>query len=142
MARRLVQGFGWPEAFMTTFVLTDRPPDRPNVLGYTTRYSTVMPSMNWVELRVLPLAVAPRDLETIYRRIRSEAIGGERVRSLSEKTAALAVFWEETWELAVSDRRVQWNSRYPDWAYPDPRGNFSRDAREAFRKVTGLEGAE
>jgi hypothetical protein len=138
VARRLVQGSGWPEAWTTTFILADQPPPRPMIFGYTIHHSsTTVPAMDQIELRVNPYAVGPRQLETVYRKIRSDELDISRVDAVSDKTAALAVLWEKTEGQTTSDRRGEWNRLHPEWKYPEPTGNFGRDARAAHRQVTG-----
>jgi hypothetical protein len=91
---------------------------------------------------VNPSAISPRNLEKVYRKIRSDVIQAERVRTLSAKSAALAVFWEQTDGKTVAERRTEWDGLHPEWSYPDAGGNFGRDARGAHRNVVGDEGME
>ena len=138
VARRIAQGFGWPEAWTVTFILTDVPPPRPMVLGWTIHEPpSKLPTMDWIELRVNPRAVSPRQLETAYRRLRSEKLGLSRVDSMSEKTAALALHWERTIGESTATRRGEWNRLHPKWKYTESTGNFGRDARAAHVQATG-----
>ncbi len=137
-ARRIAQGFGWPEEWMVTFILTDVPPPRPMVFGWTFHWSSSkLPTMDRIELRVNPYAVSPRELETAYRRLRSEKLGLSRVDSMSEKTAALALHWEQTKDQSTGERRAEWNRLHPEWKYTESTGNFGRDARAAHVQATG-----
>jgi hypothetical protein len=138
VARRIAQGFGWPEQWAVPFILTDVPPPRPLVFGWTIHEQpSKISTMDWVELRVNPRAVSPRDLETYYRRLRSEQFGLRRVDSMSEKTAALAVHWEQTMGQSTGRRRAEWNRRHRKWEYTESTGNFGRDARAAHAQATG-----
>ena len=84
---------------MVTFILTDEPPPQPLTFGYTTHESTsLVPTMDWLELRVNPRAVSPRELDKAYRKLRSGLMEINRVDPISHKTAALAVHWERTKE--------------------------------------------
>jgi hypothetical protein len=123
---------------MVPFILTDVPPPRPMVFGWTIqRPPSKLPNMDWIELRVNPYAVSPRELETYYRKLRTEKLGLSRVDSMSEKTAALALHWEQTNGQPTGDRRAEWNRLHPEWKYMEPTGNFGRDARAAHAQATG-----
>ena len=120
------------------FILTDMPPPRPIVLGWTIHEPpSSHDTMDWIELRVNPQAVSPRELETAYRNLRSENLGLRRVDSMTQKTAALAVHWEQSKGQPTGVRRVEWNQRFPEWEYTDSTGNFGRDARAAHHQATG-----
>jgi len=136
VARRIAQGFGWPEEWAVAFILTDVPPSRPMTFGWTI-HGSMVPTMGWIELRANPHAVSPRDLEAAYRRFRSGVLGLSRVDSMTEKTAALAVHWERTDGQSIADRRNEWNNLHPQWEYPTATGNFGRDARVAYAQATG-----
>ena len=141
VARRITQGFGWPEEWMVTFILTDEPPPQPMTFGYTTHESTsLVPTMDWLELRVNPRAVSPRELDKAYRKLRSGLMEINRVDPISHKTAALAVHWERTKEKSIMECRAEWNRLFPEWKYSEGTGNFGRDARAAHRQVVGEDG--
>lgn len=141
VGRRLVQGFGWPEHWTVAFVLTDVPPPKPMIFGYTVNESSsTVPAMDWLELRVNPYVVSPRDLAIAYREIRSKSFGIKRVDRMSAKTAALAVHWERSEGQTLDERRAAWNRNHPEWRYPESAGNFKRDAQGAWRQATGEQG--
>lgn len=142
IARRLVEGIGWPEAWTVTFIVTGETPDWPIVFGYDV-HDEWTPAMDWLELRVNPRAVSPVELLAVYRKVRSEMMGSKpdderRMKRLSGKMAELAVFWERTDGKTTGERRVEWNRMHPEWSYPKTTGgNFARDGRKAQRDVTG-----
>ena len=122
------------------FVLTDVPPPRPMAFGWTIHEPpSKVPAMDWIELRVNPRAVSPRQLETAYRTLRSEKLGLSRVDSMSEKTAALALHWEQSKGQPMGEGRAEWNRLHPKWKYTESTGNFGRDARAAHAQATGEE---
>lgn len=94
--------------------------------------------------------VSRHDVAAFYADARSIASWGKRgetlnVKPLDVKHAKLAEFLFREWSThdpaLGEDARWRlvhqaWNRRYPDWAYP-VRRFFKRDAKAAFKRVTG-----
>jgi hypothetical protein len=99
-----------------------------------------MPALSRLVLTVDPRLDA-KVVARLYQLARSKVIRG-RDRPLSDKSLKLAVFLAmhrlpATWK----ELRKVWDTQYPEWAYADKDDAearlFARDARAAYRRVTG-----
>ena len=122
----------WQEAQAVAFVLTGVVPPLPRA-RITITYSSHMPPR--ITLEVDP-RLSSREVADIYAKARSEVFQG-RDKPMGEKHLTLAAFLAEnatgeTWQELMG----KWNREYPKWKYTDYRW-FCRDARAAFKRVTG-----
>lgn len=124
--------YGWSEAHGVVFTLTGLTPPIPKA-RVTTSVSLVRPHGR-ITLELDP-RLSSDEVRDLYARARNEVFKG-RDRPMSKKHLELALFlvknpnhtWREMCEL--------WNKEYPEWAYSVWQ-NFSRDARAAYRRLTG-----
>ena len=136
LAALLSKAFTWSAAESTMFVLTDCPP----LLATATRSlrrGNRYPCLSRIDLSIDP-AMSPRQVEALYRDIRSQALAG-RYRNLTQKHAILAAFTARN-AGALSDQMQQWNREYSRWKYKSVT-NFGRDskaARDRLLKPTNL----
>lgn len=132
LANRLESLYGWSEAHAVVFILTGLTPPIPKA-RVTTSVSLVGPHGR-ITLELDP-RLSSDEVRDLYARARNEVFKG-RDRPMSKKHLELALFlvknpnhtWREMCEL--------WNKEYPEWAYSVWQ-NFSRDARAAYRRLTG-----
>ena len=136
-AEHLSRRYGWKEEDATGFVLSGTHPP-------LTRISWEIPSPWpwWRARRSVNLRIAywatPQDVAGIYRELRNQVLDGDpKPRALSQPRAKLGVFafqhrsghtWDEVMAL--------WNQRNLGPQYEDVRV-FTRDARQAFKRITG-----
>lgn len=136
-SEHLSSRYGWKEADATGFVLSGTHPPLPSV-----SWETLSPWPWWSARRSINLRIAywatPQDVAGIYRELRNQLLDGDpKPRALSQPRAALGVFafqhrsghtWDEVMAL--------WNQRNLGAQYEDVRV-FTRDARQAFKRITG-----
>jgi hypothetical protein len=136
VAARLSARYPWTEGQGVGFVLSGSPPALPRARATVHRRSRWEATI--ISLELSP-RMSPRDVAELYRSVRTELLGpGHRDRDIQNPARAdLAVFAARvndgrTWARAAA----AWNEAHPSGAYPDVRV-FTRDAREAYRMVTG-----
>ena len=120
------------------FILTGDRPLRSSQSEGSIQRSATYPRLVRIDLSV-DASLSPARVVAAYRKLRREAWGANRrVRKMSLVTGELAVFatscrgYDETW----NEVREHWNRVFPAAAYSDTK-KFSRDARAAYRRVTG-----
>lgn len=133
LVARLLEGhYGWSEAHGVVFTLTGLTPPIPK--ARVTTPGIVMGPHGRIKLELDP-RLSSDEVRDIYAQARSQVFKG-RDRPMSKRHLELALFlvknpyhtWREMCEL--------WNRQYPQWAYSIWQ-NFSRDARAAYRRLTG-----
>jgi hypothetical protein len=129
--------YGWHEwSDVARFVLSGEPPHLASAIGYMRPRERFFPTSASVHLIVNP-QMEPRRLMELYARMRRSYMPpNTRIRPPGEQASRLAVFaarhndgstWQDVW--------AAWNAE-SDRQYADPR-SFARDARKAYRMVTG-----
>ncbi len=141
LAKKLSDQCSWTERGAVLFILAGRTPWLPLATVETYWRSDgeprwLFPAQRTVRLEV-NVRMSPREVAAIYSEARTEMAANDRDRAISEKHAELGVFAAErndgrTWEEVMAD----WNRRCPQDAYADVR-LFSRDCRQAYRRITG-----
>lgn len=138
----LCDEYGWsnrPADDVVRFILTGQAPRLlPQLQAlYDPRES--FPAASAIFMRVNP-RLSPREVMQFYSDFRQEVIGkGRRHRPISPERSALALFAARhndgrSWE----DVRQAWNKENGAGKYEDA-WSFSRDCREAYRRVSGDE---
>jgi len=143
LAGRLGREYGWREAYAVAFVVSGLVPPYPSA-RWRLRPRLDIPALARIELDVSP-RLPPARVAELYRRAREagpggpDALGlrGQRLRSVGEEAAELAVFVHRindgrSWEEALK----AWNAAHPEWRKPSVPA-FCRAAREAFERVVG-----
>ena len=131
LAYKLSEDFRWSKAEAVAFILAGRVPF-VHIATYRLSLSDP-PCMSRITLTLDP-ALSPRQVEGIYRNIRSRALSG-RYRNISNKHAVLAAFAaEHEGETTLSAVMASWNKRYPRWRYKAVT-NFGRDAKAARERL-------
>lgn len=139
LSQRLSRHYGWHEAAATVFVLTGATP-YATALRITTRMRPDLPALGRFVLEIDPV-LTPAEVAARYRRVRSEALGKERVRPQSPKHLALAVFAVECPDGTLRQRMALWNERYPEWRYQHVT-NFGRDLKAAVQRLLKTPGVQ
>lgn len=135
----LVERYGWsrgPYDRVARFVLTGTPP--PLSKGHIgTLVNRRFPEASLFIIHVLP-STSPREVMEMYSSYRRAVTHADkRHRKLMVERATLALFIAQqndgrTWEAGMKG----WNARGESLTYSDVRA-FSRDAREAYARITG-----
>lgn len=135
----LVERYAWsrgPYDRVGRFVLTGTPP--PLSKGQIGRLiNNRFPEASVFIMHVMP-STSPRQVMEMYSSYRRAVTHADkRHRKLTKERAALALFIAErsdgrTWEEAMKG----WNAKGETLTYSDVRA-FSRDAREAYARITG-----
>jgi hypothetical protein len=127
----------WTEPGAATFILTGVEPRIPKSRVKIEEWA---PHYRRVVLNLDP-RLSGQEVASLYNEARQGLFQG-RDKPMSEKHLALAVFVAEraaqegTW----MDLLTVWNQTYPEWSYPTDRWqNFNRDARNAYKRVTGTD---
>jgi hypothetical protein len=125
LAAALAHDFGWSEAEAVMFILTgDAPPSEPAKCSF---FRSRIPCLSRIILTVDP-ALSPRQVQSLYRTIRAEALRG-RYRNLTQKHALLAAFTASA-RGKLSEQMREWNAQYPRWKYKAVT-IFGRDSKAA-----------
>jgi hypothetical protein len=139
VAKGLGRMYDWSDAWAATFVLTGiSPPPEIAIL-------TANESWHWPRARrrltiTTRLDTKPKELTDLYRNERRALLGDEPLpRAIGELSAKLAVFGAKhsagyTWAEAMR----LWNSKNEEHQF-DSEARFTRDSRDAFKRVTGEE---
>lgn len=137
ICERLERAYTWNQANAAIFVLTGIAPRLPLARIVTAKHGE-WPALSSVTITAR-VSVPVRDIATVYSKARQDVLGeGRRDPAVTKsKTVELAVFAAEhndgrTWREAMD----AWNRLHPKWRYAEIR-NFSRDARNAYAKITG-----
>ena len=126
LASSLSQTFHWTEAEAAMLVLTDEvPPVEP--AKWQVHWSAT-PCLSRITLTLDP-ALSPRQVESVYRRVRGEVLDG-RYRNITTKHALLAAFTATLSSLKLREQMRKWNAKYRRWKYTVVT-NFGRDATAA-----------
>ena len=125
----------WDEGRAVGFVLAGLIPLPVKAKGRISRYSDAPPSITLY----LDPRLSSQEVADFYSQVRREVFP-TRDRPMSEKHLALAVFLARapsgTWE----DIMKAWNKEKGEWAYSEWH-TFARDAKAAWKRVTGREWA-
>lgn len=120
----------WPEAWAVLWVLTATVPPIPR--------ARVKQTFRGFERDLITLEVNPRaskeEVAELYAKARADVFKGPD-RPMTEKHLELAVFFAAH-EGTLRELMDRWNAAHPTWAYREFT-NFGRDARQAYRRVTG-----
>lgn len=126
--------YGWTEAQATIFTLTGLPPFISTVVA--DRDIHPIPGLTRIILEVDP-TLSPKEVQEKYRQVRQHLLG-ERHREMTDKHMRLAEFAGTEMEgAATTERMNEWNRRYPDWAYSQPRV-FRQDSIGAQKRLVGV----
>ena len=136
---RLEEKYGWSQAQASAFVVSGAIPRIDPISGWVRRRSPFAASSRAV-LEVDP-RMHPDTVAAAYRQLRRDFYGGKsrNYTEISKKRARLAVFVAarnrgHTWD----EIRRKWNNQESDWSYPEL-PQFIRDARNAYRRLTGVQ---
>ncbi len=140
----------WEEAWAVMFILTGEQPPIPQARAFV-QECWPFRALDRIVL-ILDPRLSPREVAEMYSPVRKEFTRGyfQRDKPISDKHLEIAVFAAKkrnsnnrdavTWERL----RDEWNDEHKEWAYEgDVRAvRFSRDARNAWERVTGEEWLE
>ncbi|MFN2488615.1 MAG: hypothetical protein ABR529_02515 [Actinomycetota bacterium] len=140
----LTASYPWQPEQALVFVLTDYRPDLPRAEVVEVARHRRFPATRTIGLRLSP-RLTEQEVAAIYARARAEVGETAQPRELQPKHLALAVFaarnndgrtWEEVshaWNKAQSEPEL----RYVAEGASNPVMRFTRDCRDAYRRVTG-----
>ncbi|MER3401404.1 MAG: hypothetical protein C4313_09855 [Thermoflexus sp.] len=132
VARLLERTYGWQESQAVVFTLTGVIPLIPKARIRT-------PLVYFRPHDRIKLELDPRlsadEVRDLYAKARNKVFKG-RDRPMSKKHLELALFLVQNPNHTWREMAALWNEKHPEWAYTVWQ-NFSRDARAAYRRLTG-----
>lgn len=140
LVESLTRDFPWQAAQATVFVLTGLTPMIASILFEP----HVRPDAGaFSRLTItLDMSMTPREVASAYGRYRAAALGKTKVRSLSQRSMALAVFAASRPGIDRSALLAAWNLAYPRWKFRPGKGRqsalfrFNRDLGRAEALLT------
>jgi len=142
----LRDAYGWPDPLeVAGFVLSGETPALPLAVAYVQFYDRFFPKTAKVCLEVSP-QMEPERLMRLYADMRHAGMKpGTRIRPPDGAMSRLAVFaarhndgrtWQEAWAAWAAEGGWRDDETQKHRQYDDER-SFTRDARKAYRMVTG-----
>jgi hypothetical protein len=143
LAKMLTKTLGFDEGGWALYVLSNSPPE-PNLA--VVKISTgPVPAMDQISIQASPL-LGLDQIRTLYSEARKSLASYEKDKlytpytfdhPISDKHILLAIFIaQQNNGHPMADAMSEWNRTYSHYRYNESR-NFDRDARAAYRRVTG-----
>jgi len=142
VAQLLVNEYKWTEPHAVAFVLTGlHPVSLTKEIKVSCEYPSPFDPPGRIHLEVSPQTTEAKMLAAFRdareRPYRAERQGPRRARSLEDKHVKMAVFLAETAGLTKAERMEAWNKSRPDFPPYRNEERFDREARQAYRHLTG-----